>query len=398
MFIQAARANCRGPAELIINSSLFDSIAEWDTLKAALRSKFRGTYTSSDFYKVLYDIRMTPSQAPMDFFLQLEGHVYQGYRDHREAIGDPSELVKRVFLSGIPAWFQDFLSVKEDGSPTQIAETAQRIWNSRNGIRHSDHQQRKIPTTLIALYGVRICMQCRGPGHLVRDCPFRERQEPLAGSIQGAPHVKTLPLKKGMAVTGPTGWPVAELNVSGSTVRCFIDTGSEATIIKPQALKRIDPHNYVRRRKTFSILRGMSGQLINTLSEVTLVFCLNSDLEMHHTVTVCDVRFPGDILLGMDFMSRTTFSLSSRSQDDSACLTLEGQEFHVNYTDAQSLQPAECSESDHTRSSRECWRELLFPISLVTTLHLFCCALLQNHRASTTQWAFLGGCSGKVLL
>jgi len=81
----------------------------------------------------------------------------------------------------------------------------------------------------------------------------------------------------------------------------------------------------------------VSGQPINTLSEVTLVFCLNSDLEMHHTVTVCDV-FPGDILLGMDFLRRTTFSLSSRSQDDSACLTLEGQEFHVNYTDAQSLQ------------------------------------------------------------
>ncbi|ROT74494.1 hypothetical protein C7M84_007002 [Penaeus vannamei] len=137
MFIQAARANCRGPAELIINSPLFDSITEWDTFKAALRSKFRGTYTS-DFYKVLYDIRMTPSQAPMDFFLQLEGHVYQGYRDHCKAIGDPSELVKRVFLSGIPAWLQDFLSVKEDGIPTQIAETAQRIWNSHNGIRHSD--------------------------------------------------------------------------------------------------------------------------------------------------------------------------------------------------------------------------------------------------------------------
>ena len=59
----------------------------------------------------------------------------------------------------------------------------------------------------------------------------------------------------------------------------------------PQALKQIDPHNYVCRRKTFSILRGVSGQPINTLSEVTLVFCLNSDLEMHHTVTVCDVRF-----------------------------------------------------------------------------------------------------------
>jgi len=239
MFIQAARANCRGPAELIINSPLFDSITEWDTFKAALRSKFRGTYTSSDFYKVLYDIRMTPSQAPMDFFLQLEGHVYQGYRDHREAIGDPSELVKRVFLSGIPAWLQDFLSVKEDGSPTQIAETAQRIWNSRNGIRHSDtspaeenpyHPNRSprgrdlyaMPVAAerssppyhrspvrerwcehhrVRTHGTsecraraeildpqsprRRCYHCRGPGHLVRDCPFRERQGDQAPGTAG---------------------------------------------------------------------------------------------------------------------------------------------------------------------------------------------------------------------
>ncbi|ROT77060.1 hypothetical protein C7M84_004315 [Penaeus vannamei] len=331
MFIQAARANCRGPAELIINSPLFDSITEWDTFKAALRSKFQGTYTSSDFYKVLYDMRMTPSQAPMDFFLQLEGHVYQGYRDHREAIGDPSELVKRVFLSGIPAWLQDFLSVKEDGSPTQIAETAQRIWNSRNGIRHSDTSAEENPyhpnrpprgrdlyampvvaerssppyhrspvrerwcehrvrthgtsecraraETLDPQSPRRRCYHCRGPGHLVRDCPFRERQ------------------------------------------------GDQA----PGTAGRFDPRSTSRGDVTSQEGNG-SDRAYRTAS------CGTQYLEMHHTVTVCDVRFPGDILLGMDFLRRTTFNLSSRSQDDSACLTLEGQEFHVNYTDAQSLQ------------------------------------------------------------
>ncbi|ROT64102.1 hypothetical protein C7M84_017976 [Penaeus vannamei] len=91
-YIQAARANCRGPAELIINSPLFDFIRDWETFKASLRTKFRGTYTSADFYKVLYENRMSSVQAPMDFYLQLEGHVYQGYRDHREAIGDPPSL------------------------------------------------------------------------------------------------------------------------------------------------------------------------------------------------------------------------------------------------------------------------------------------------------------------
>lgn len=144
-YIQAARANCRGPAELIINSPLFDFIRDWETFKASLRTKFRGTYTSADFYKVLYENRMSSVQAPMDFYLQLEGHVYQGYRDHREAIGDPSELVRRVFLSGIPSWLRDFLAVKDDCSPMQLAETAQRIWNSRNGIRHESATRHQSP-------------------------------------------------------------------------------------------------------------------------------------------------------------------------------------------------------------------------------------------------------------
>jgi len=148
-YIQAARANCRGPAELIINSPLFDYIRDWETFKASLRTKFRGTYTSADFYKVLYENRMTSVQAPMDFYLQLEGHVYQGYRDHREAIGEPSELVRRVFLSGIPSWLRVFLALKDDCSPMQLAEAAQRIWNSRNGIRHESATQHQSPNEFL---------------------------------------------------------------------------------------------------------------------------------------------------------------------------------------------------------------------------------------------------------
>jgi len=228
-YIQAARANCRGSAELIINSPLFDNITDWNTFKAALRSKFRGTYTSADFFKVLYDIKMVPGQAPMDFFLQLEGSVYQGHRDHREAIGDPSQLVKRVFISGLPAWLHDFLALKEDGSPAQIAEAAQRIWNSRHGIQHCSTvhqpedwiQRPSRPSRARDMYAMpvaarpmnshsttghrwceyhrltthntaecrakarrdtstpqfsRRCYECRSSEHFVRDCPFRQRQ------------------------------------------------------------------------------------------------------------------------------------------------------------------------------------------------------------------------------
>jgi len=244
-FMQAARANCRGPAELIVNSPLFDGIRDWDIFKASLRAKFRGTYTSSDFFKVLYENKMVAGQAPMDFYIQLEGSVYLGYRDHREAIGDPSELIRRVFLSGLPSWLRDFLAVRDEGSPMQLAEAAQRIWNSRNGIQHGttpsrqmsmddlgDHHrfpERPPRSRDVYAYPVAespshpvpehrywcehhksithntsecraaaapltrnlqqprslICFRCRRPGHLAKDCPFPTSQDGRAPNLSG---------------------------------------------------------------------------------------------------------------------------------------------------------------------------------------------------------------------
>ncbi|ROT68899.1 hypothetical protein C7M84_012961 [Penaeus vannamei] len=141
-YIRAARASCRGRAETIINSESFDGIQDWDTFKRQLRRKFRGTYSASDFFKVLYDHGMTERQAPMDFFLEVEASVFQGYRDHRGAVGEPSELIRRVFLAGLPSTLRDLLVLKDDCSPIQLAETAQKLWNSRYGIRHSSSNTR----------------------------------------------------------------------------------------------------------------------------------------------------------------------------------------------------------------------------------------------------------------
>lgn len=245
-FMQAARANCRGPAELIINSPLFDGIQDWEIFKASLRAKFRGTYTSSDFFKVLYENKMVAGQAPMDFYIQLEGSVYQGYRDHRDAIGDPSELIRRVFLSGLPSWLRDFLAVRDEGSPMQLAEAAQRVWNSRNGIQHGTMSSRQMPMddlgdhhrfperpprardvyaypvaegpsqlvpehrywcehhksvthntsecrAAAAAASTRnapqprslICFRCRRPGHLAKDCPFPTSQDGRTPNLSG---------------------------------------------------------------------------------------------------------------------------------------------------------------------------------------------------------------------
>jgi len=239
-YIRSARANCRGRAEAIINSECFDRIEDWSVFKQHLRRKFRGTYSAADFFKVLYDQTMGDTQAPMDYFLQIEGSVYQGCRDHREAIGEPSELVRRVFLSGIPFWMRDFLVLKEDCSAMQLAETAQRLWNNRHGIKHglpSDHhsqdprrhdpyiRQNRIAAPVAAVgsncipqglpapniwceyhrssghstgqcialgnakraqpFQSTVCYRCRREGHMARNCPFLQGQGSSVPSSSG---------------------------------------------------------------------------------------------------------------------------------------------------------------------------------------------------------------------
>ncbi|ROT64090.1 putative retrovirus-related Pol polyprotein from transposon gypsy [Penaeus vannamei] len=386
-YIQAARANCRGPAELIINSPLFDFIRDWETFKASLRTKFRGTYTSADFYKVLYENRMSSVQAPMDFYLQLEGHVYQGYRDHREAIGDPSELVRRVFLSGIPSWLRDFLAVKDDCSPMQLAETAQRIWNSRNGIRNqlldislqmSFAWMTTVTTATILIAHPELgtsthntsecraasyvtsarnrphpsrditCYRCRRSGHMARQCPFPSGQQgeapsPAGGVPEGAVTSTSTQTETTMSQIamlsslGLSGRPLVGLNINGKTTLCFIDTGSEATLIKPSAVAMIVSHQKLQHRTSTKILRGVTGQPLQVSTEVTLHFQMAEDSVIVHQASVVDVSFPGDILIGMDLLRRLDFTFSSEASTGNATITLQGHKFSVVYTDAESL-------------------------------------------------------------
>lgn len=54
-------------------------------------------------------------QASLDFHSTLEGMVCQGYRNHR-AVGNPEELIWRVFLQGLPGWLKELLTLKDDES------------------------------------------------------------------------------------------------------------------------------------------------------------------------------------------------------------------------------------------------------------------------------------------
>jgi len=206
--IRAARAHCRGQAELIINSPIFDDIFSWDDFKQKLRQKFRGTCSASDFFTLLYEVRMLAGQAPLDFYAVLEGMVYQGYRDHKEAIGSPEELIRRVFLQGLPSWLRELLALKEGDSVQSLVEASQRLWNARVGVSSHDEPpklpaeprrsgiaeiSRDAPRTYRGSAYQRstlVCWGCQREGHIRRQCPFQDGQRggaPLTSGYQRSP-------------------------------------------------------------------------------------------------------------------------------------------------------------------------------------------------------------------
>lgn len=161
--------------------------------------------------------------------------------------------------------------------------------------------------------------------------------KPRPGAITTGTQTHTSISVSTVNATGPSGRPLVALRANDQTVLCFLDTGSEATLIRPSILRRLDPQNNLRRIRSSKLLRGVTGQPLATTSEVTLHFQLDDDLFIPHQVTLVDVTYPGDILLGMDFLRRLDFSLTHDPNTTSSCLSLEGRPFSVVYTDVESL-------------------------------------------------------------
>lgn len=62
-----ASSSCRGTADLIVSSPIFNGMHNWADFKALARSNFKGTCISTEFFKHLHESKLAVGQAPLDF-------------------------------------------------------------------------------------------------------------------------------------------------------------------------------------------------------------------------------------------------------------------------------------------------------------------------------------------
>lgn len=70
---------------------------------------------------------MKPGRSPLDFPLQLEAAVSQGFCNYPETVGDPDELVWYHFFTGLSTYSQNRLASSEWSSPSNLVDIALRI-------------------------------------------------------------------------------------------------------------------------------------------------------------------------------------------------------------------------------------------------------------------------------
>ena len=128
------------------------------------------------------------------------------------------------------------------------------------------------------------------------------------------------------------------LNIGGRNLKCFIDTGSAATLIKSNVMDSLFCHSRGRRARQ---LIGVSGTLLDTVEERDITVSVSQKAKVQHRfIVVRNCPFPGDALIGIDYLRRFEFTLNHRFQPGKSYLHLCNVSLPVTFTDTQSLRVA----------------------------------------------------------
>jgi len=132
------------------------------------------------------------------------------------------------------------------------------------------------------------------------------------------------------------GRPLISVKVNGIMCTCFIDTGSEITLMKNELKERMNLQSV---RPSSRTLRGASGHSFRAVEVVALSFSLSEDVKCKHDVTIVseEVRFPGDILIGVDWLRRLNFKMVSFHSPQRNYITLNGVRVRMTFSDTPSL-------------------------------------------------------------
>ncbi|ROT82777.1 hypothetical protein C7M84_024063 [Penaeus vannamei] len=321
--IRAARGSCRGTADIVINSPVFDGIGTWDEFKETLRQRLRGTCSSMEYLRHLGSYVLGDT-SPRDFYLAVETMVYQGMRDYPGELGPAEPLMRRTFLQGLPPWLREKLLLIEDQPLYRVVEAAQKVWHHRHYAgrvekplvsfsseagpkpRSSTPREGRSPAASppvdpLAELPVRTreprrwcpyhqvtthdasecravregnqCTRCGRRGHVAEGAFFgqnnvghrptehnRNHNEPLPGTMMmaGAEGSDSSTEPELPEAQIQAGRPLLNCVVAGTKVLAFLDSGSEATVVKESCFRRISntplsPHPRG--------LRGASGAL-----------------------------------------------------------------------------------------------------------------------------------------
>lgn len=132
-----------------------------------------------------------------------------------------------------------------------------------------------------------------------------------------------------------TGRPMTELCMAGKRLKCFIDTGSSVSLIKYSAILGL---HLASRGRAARALAGISGQGLHTIEERDIMVGIpRGERAVHRFIVVKDCQFPGDVLIGIDFLRRFSFTFQHNSRPSYSFLRIGNIELPVTFTDSPSL-------------------------------------------------------------